>query len=47
MATVYKVKIVSHWINYTEEQLTKILEDAIKNKEREKGNTVQIEVERE
>jgi len=47
MATVYKVKVVSHWINYTEEQLKKMLEDAIKDKEREKGNTVQIEVERE
>jgi len=47
MATVYKVKIVSHWISYTEEQLKKILKDAIKDKEREKGNTIQIEVERE
>ena len=46
MATVYKVKVVSHWINYTEEQLKKMLEDAIKDKEREKGNTIQVEVER-
>ena len=47
MATVYKVKVVSHWISYTEEQLQKMLEEAIKDKEREKGNTIQIEVERE
>ena len=47
MATVYNVKVVSHWINYTEEQLQKMLEDAIKDKEREKGNTIQIKVERE
>ena len=47
MATVYKVKVVSHWISYTEEQLQKMLEDAIKDKEREKGNTIQIKVERE
>ncbi len=44
MATVYNVKVVSHWINYTEEQLQKMLEDAIKDKEREKGNTIQIKV---
>lgn len=46
MATVYKVEVVSHWINYTEEQLKKILEDAIKEKERQKGNEIQIKVER-
>jgi len=46
MATVYKVEVVSHWINYTEEELQKILEDAIKDKERDKGNTIQIKVER-
>lgn len=47
MATVYKVEVVSHWINYTEEQLKKILEDAIKEKERQKGNEIQIKVERQ
>jgi hypothetical protein len=47
MATVYQVKLVSHWINYPEEQLAKILEDAIKEKEREKGNAIQIDVVRE
>lgn len=47
MATVYNVKIVSHWINYSEEQLKKMLEDVIENKEREKGNTIQINVKRE
>jgi len=47
MAKFYNVKVVSHWISYTEEQLQKMLEDAIKDKEREKGNTIQIKVERE
>ena len=47
MATVYKVEVVSHWINYTEEQLRKILEDAIKEKEIQKGNEIQIKVERQ
>ena len=45
MATFYKVEVVSHWINYTEEELQKLLEDAIKQKEREKGNEIQIKVE--
>ena len=44
MATIYKVEIVSHWINYTKDQLQKILEDAVKQKERDKVNTMRIEV---
>ena len=47
MATVYKVEVVSQWINYTEEQLKKMLEEAIKEKERQKGNEIQIKVERQ
>ena len=47
MATVYKVEVVSHWINYTEEQLKQMLEEAIKEKERQKGNEIQIKVERQ
>ena len=27
MATVYKVEIVSDWINYTEEELKKLIEE--------------------
>ena len=47
MATVYKVKIVSHWINYTVAQLKAIIENAIQPDERDKGNTVEVyEVER-
>jgi hypothetical protein len=44
MATIYKVEIVSHWSSYTKEQLQKILEDAVKQKERDKGNMVTIKV---
>lgn len=47
MAAVYKVEVVSHWINYTKEEMQKLLEDAIKQKEREKGNEIQIRVETE
>ena len=43
MATIYKVEVVSNWSNYTKEQLQKILEDAVKKKERDKGNVMTIE----
>ncbi len=42
MATIYKVEVVSHWINYTKEQLEEILLEGIKDKE--KGNEIQIRV---
>ena len=29
MATVYKIKLVSHWISYSEEEIKEILLDAI------------------
>jgi hypothetical protein len=45
MATVYKVEVVSHWINYTKEELEKILTEAVKKIEREKGNEIHISVE--
>lgn len=44
MATVYKVEVVSHWINYTKEELQKILEDAIKKQIETEGNEITIEV---
>ena len=45
MATVYKVEVVSHWISYSKEELEKILTEAVKKTEREKGNEIQIKVE--
>ena len=44
MATVYDVKIVSNWINYSEEDFKKLLEDAINKIEKEKGNSLQVEI---
>lgn len=44
MATIYKVEVVSHWINYTKEQLEEILLQGIKAKEKEKGNEIQVRV---
>lgn len=44
MASVYKIEIVSHWANYTIEDLQKILEDNLKESERKKGNEITIEV---
>jgi len=43
MATVYKVEIVSHWTNYTKEEMQKIL-DTIKKVEKIKRNEVDIKV---
>lgn len=43
MATVYKVEVVSHWINYAKEDLQKLLEKAVKTIE-VNGNEIQIEV---
>lgn len=44
MATIYKIELVSHWSRYTKEQLQKILEDALKEKERSKGNVITVQV---
>ena len=43
MATIYKVEIVSHWTNYTIEEMEKIL-DTIKKVEKNKGNEINIKV---
>jgi hypothetical protein len=43
MPKIYKVEIVSHWTNYTKEELQKILEEVVKQ-EREKGNIMTIKV---
>ena len=45
MATVYKVEVVSHWINYTKEELEKILTEAVKKIELEQGNEIKITIE--
>lgn len=45
MATIYKVEVVSHWINYSEEELEKLLIEAVKKIEQETGNEIQIKVE--
>lgn len=47
MATVYKIQVTSHWISYSEESLKNILEEAVEKIEREKGNTIQFNVERQ
>lgn len=44
MATVYKVEVVSHWINYSQEDLENILTEALKKIESKKGNVIKFEV---
>jgi hypothetical protein len=43
MATVYKVEIVSHWINYTPKDLEEVIKKALNKEVR---NVVCVEVER-
>jgi glutathionylspermidine synthase len=38
------LEVVSHWISYSKEELEKILTEAVKKIEREKGNEIQIRV---
>lgn len=40
MTTVYKVEVTSHWINYSEKELEKILIEAVRKIERKKGNEI-------
>ncbi len=44
MATIYKIELTSHWINYPKEELQKILNEASKKIDSDKGNTIQMEV---
>lgn len=44
MATVYKVKIVSDFINYPKEELEAYLNETINKVERGKGNTIRVEI---
>ena len=44
MATVYKVEVTSHWVNYTKEELEEILKEAILFLDNENGNLITIEV---
>jgi hypothetical protein len=44
MATIYKVEVVSHWINYTKEELERILNETIKKQIEVEGNEITIEV---
>lgn len=44
MATVYKVEIVSHWVNYSEKELSEKIKGLLKSDD--KKNLFSINVER-
>tara|TARA_R110000744_G_C18978557_1_gene519027 strand:+ start:172 stop:306 length:135 start_codon:yes stop_codon:yes gene_type:complete len=44
MATVYKIEIVSDWVNYTEEELKKFIEETL---DPDRQNIRVVKVERE
>ncbi len=48
MATVYKVEVevVSDWVSYTEEQMSELIEEAIKDIRMSKIQVSEIKVER-
>lgn len=46
MATVYKVELTSHWVNYTEEQLKNKIEELFKLDEENLNEVTVDEVER-
>ena len=46
MATVYKIELVSDWVNFAEEEVKRMLEEAIKQTELPNNNEIRITVER-
>lgn len=44
MATVYKVEIVSDWVNYPPEELKRIIEAGVKTIEKEEGTSNEVQV---
>jgi hypothetical protein len=44
MATVYNIEVTSHWVNFPEEELKILIENAIK-KSKEFGHSNQITIE--
>lgn len=44
MATVYSVEVVSYWVSYSKEELEKMLREAVKRIDVEKGNQIEIRV---
>lgn len=46
MATVYKIQLTSHWVDYNRETLKKLIENAIKkdNEFKKHKNEITIEV---
>ncbi len=46
MATIYKIELVSHWLNYPPEEVKKIIEDAFKKAEDNPRSEITANVER-
>jgi len=44
MATQYNIKVTSHWIAYTKDQMAERLRSALMAIERDKGNEVTVVV---
>ncbi len=44
MATVYKVEIVSYWINYTDEEIKQLIEKAFEKEKEHRVNELKITI---
>jgi hypothetical protein len=45
MATIYKVEVVSYWIDYPKEELERMIQEALKHIAEETGNEIKVTVE--
>jgi hypothetical protein len=43
MATIYNIKLTSHWINYTEKELAEKIKKLLKADERRNEYTIEVE----
>ena len=46
MATVYKIELTSHWINFPTDDLERIIKKSIEKETSNLGNEISVEVER-
>lgn len=46
MVTVYKLNVTSHWINYPEKELEKLIQQALDKIAKEDRNEITVEIEK-
>ena len=46
MATVYKLRVTSHWVKYPEKELEKLIQKALDKIAKEDRNEITVEIEK-